>query len=67
MSDLLTPIPTKWVGPIRISGNAVQGEHEVPLATYESPLWPSVGRGARISRMVDACAPIVRNTEPSSR
>ena len=53
MSDLLTPIPTKWVGPIRVSGNAVQGEHEVPLATYESPLWPSVGRGARISRMVE--------------
>ncbi len=45
-----TPIPTKWVGPIRVSGNAVEGEHEVPLATYESPLWPSVGRGARISR-----------------
>ena len=53
MTDLLTPIPTKWVGPIRISGNAVEGEHEVPLATYESPLWPSVGRGARISRMVE--------------
>lgn len=48
-----TPMPTKWVGPIRLSGNAIQGEHEVPLATYESPLWPSVGRGARISRMVE--------------
>jgi hydroxymethylglutaryl-CoA reductase (NADPH) len=53
MSDLQTPIPTKWVGPIRVSGNAVEGEHEVPLATYESPLWPSVGRGARISRMIE--------------
>ncbi len=53
MTDLTTPIPTKWVGPIRVSGNAVEGEHEVPLATYESPLWPSVGRGARISRMVE--------------
>ncbi len=48
-----TPIPTRWVGPIRVSGNAVEGEHEVPLATYESPLWPSVGRGARISRLVE--------------
>ncbi|MGU3409498.1 hydroxymethylglutaryl-CoA reductase [Microbacterium sp. M1A1_1b] len=48
-----TPIPTRWVGPLRVSGNAVQGEHAVPLATYESPLWPSVGRGARISRMVE--------------
>ena len=48
-----TPIPTSWVGPIRISGNAVTDEVAVPLATYESPLWPSVGRGARISRQVD--------------
>ena len=48
-----TPIPTSWVGPIRISGNAVTDEVTVPLATYESPLWPSVGRGARISRQVE--------------
>ncbi|WP_082473715.1 hydroxymethylglutaryl-CoA reductase [Curtobacterium sp. Leaf261] len=47
-----TPIPTRWVGPIRLSGNAVEGELDVPLATYESPLWPSVGRGALISRQV---------------
>ena len=49
----ITEIPTRWVGPIRISGNAADGEFEVPLATYETPLWPSVGRGARISRMVE--------------
>src|SRR5699024_9542047 len=48
-----TEIPTRWVGPIRMSGNAADGEFEVPLATYETPLWPSVGRGARISRMVE--------------
>ena len=48
-----TPIPTSWVGPIRVSGDAVSGEVSVPLATYESPLWPSVGRGARISRQVE--------------
>jgi hydroxymethylglutaryl-CoA reductase (NADPH) len=36
-----------------VSGNAVEGEIEVPLATYETPLWPSVGRGARISRMIE--------------
>ena len=48
-----TPIPTSWVGPIRVSGDAVTGEVSVPLATYESPLWPSVGRGARISRQVE--------------
>lgn len=52
-NDLQTIIPTRWVGPIRMSGNAVTGEFDVPLATYETPLWPSVGRGARISRMVE--------------
>ncbi len=51
MSDEFTSVPLRWVGPLRLSGD-VAGEQEVPLATYESPLWPSVGRGARISRLV---------------
>lgn len=46
-------IPSRWVGPLRISGNAIDDEVEVPLATYESPLWPSVGRGARVSRLIE--------------
>ncbi|MDF2554800.1 MAG: hydroxymethylglutaryl-CoA reductase [Microbacterium sp.] len=46
-----TSIPMRWVGPLRLSGD-VTGEQDVPLATYETPLWPSVGRGARISRLV---------------
>ncbi len=41
----------KWVGPILIKGNAINAELSVPLATYESPLWPSVARGARVSRL----------------
>lgn len=53
-----TEVPTRWVGPLRVSGDAVapNAPHEeisVPLATYETPLWPSVGRGASISREVD--------------
>ncbi|MGB3439873.1 MAG: hypothetical protein WBA97_14090 [Actinophytocola sp.] len=44
-------VPMRWVGPLRITGNVANIETEVPLATYESPLWPSVQRGARISRM----------------
>lgn len=48
----ITPIPTQWVGPILIKGNALDCEEvRVPLATYESPLWPSTGRGAKISRL----------------
>ncbi len=46
-------IPMQFVGPLRVSGNTVQGEFEVPLATYETPLWPSVNRGARISMKCD--------------
>lgn len=49
----VTAIPTSWVGPLRVSGEHVEGELDVPLATYETPLWPSVGRGARISRQVE--------------
>ncbi|GAB0106180.1 hydroxymethylglutaryl-CoA reductase (NADPH) [Nocardia sp. JMUB6875] len=45
-------VPLQWVGPIRITGNVLDDTVEVPLATYESPVWPSVGRGARISRAV---------------
>jgi hydroxymethylglutaryl-CoA reductase (NADPH) len=55
MSDAtaVASVPMQWVGPLRITGNIAAIETEVPLATYESPLWPSVGRGARISMMVE--------------
>lgn len=46
-------VPMRWVGPLRISGNTAACETEVPLATYEAPLWPSVARGARVSMMVE--------------
>lgn len=52
-ADTTAPVPLRWVGPLRISGNVMTGETEVPLATYESPLWPSVRRGARLSTMVE--------------
>jgi hydroxymethylglutaryl-CoA reductase (NADPH) len=55
MSDThaIAGVPLRWVGPLRISGNVATIETTVPLATYESPLWPSVGRGARISMLVE--------------
>ncbi|KQY39419.1 hydroxymethylglutaryl-CoA reductase [Nocardia sp. Root136] len=43
----------QWVGPVRITGNVVDDAVDVPLATYETPLWPSVGRGARISTLAE--------------
>ncbi len=45
------PIPMRWVGPISISGQVLDEKLSVPLATYETPLWPSVGRGARVSTL----------------
>ncbi len=44
-----TPIPTRWVGPVLIKGDLINSEHiELPLATFETPMWPSVNRGARV-------------------
>ena len=48
-----TSVPTRWIGPMRLSGDVVSGDISVPLATYEKPLWPSTARGARISRHCD--------------
>ncbi|MGB3414954.1 MAG: hydroxymethylglutaryl-CoA reductase [Microbacteriaceae bacterium] len=52
-TELFASVPMKWVGPIKISGNVLNESVEVPLATYELPLWPSVGRGAKISTLTD--------------
>ncbi len=41
------------VGPIKISGSVLDEKISVPLATYETPLWHSVGRGARVSTLTD--------------
>jgi hydroxymethylglutaryl-CoA reductase (NADPH) len=46
-------VPMRWVGPLRISGNIATIETQVPLATYETPLWPSVGRGAKLSMLTE--------------
>jgi hydroxymethylglutaryl-CoA reductase (NADPH) len=43
-------IPTRVVGPIKIISDNFTGDIRVPLATFEKPLWFSVGRGARITR-----------------
>ncbi|ANF59097.1 hydroxymethylglutaryl-CoA reductase [Halotalea alkalilenta] len=45
-SEESAAIPMKVVGPVRIKGSEVDGELPLPLATYETPLWPSTHRGA---------------------
>jgi hydroxymethylglutaryl-CoA reductase (NADPH) len=47
------PIPMRWVGPLKITGSTIDEKLSIPLATYETPLWHSVGRGARVSTLTD--------------
>lgn len=49
------------VGPVKLAGPEVEGEFEVPLATYETPLWPSVARGARAMRQAGGIRVAVRD------
>jgi hydroxymethylglutaryl-CoA reductase (NADPH) len=46
-----TMIPTRLIGPIKICGKEIVDKIRVPLATLETPLWPSVSRGAKLSRL----------------
>lgn len=50
-SEVYAPIPMRIVGPIKIIGPVMDEALRVPLATFETPLWPSVNRGATISRL----------------
>lgn len=43
----------KSIGPIKIRGSVLESEVKVPLATFESPLWPSTNRGATVSRLCE--------------
>ncbi len=52
-------IPMKSVGPVRICGPEVDCEVTVPLATYETPLWPSVERGARVTEKAGGIRAVV--------
>ena len=45
----IATIPMQVIGPLRIISQEVDETLYVPLATLESPLWPSTHRGARVS------------------
>jgi hydroxymethylglutaryl-CoA reductase (NADPH) len=49
----------QMVGPVKITGPEVNDEVMIPLATYETPLWASVNRGAKVSRLAGGIAAIV--------
>ncbi len=42
-------IPMRRVGPVLVKHPEAGGNYELPLATYETPLWPSVARGAKVT------------------
>jgi len=46
-NEQIATIPMRFIGPIKIIGPEVDAEVIVPLATYETPLWPSTHRGAK--------------------
>jgi hydroxymethylglutaryl-CoA reductase (NADPH) len=49
--DDVAAVPMRSVGPVRITGPVMDEAVQVPLATFETPLWPSVDRGAKVSML----------------
>jgi len=47
-TEQIATIPMRLVGPVKMSGPEVTGEVLLPLATFETPLWPSTHRGAKV-------------------
>lgn len=52
-SERLAGVPMRWVGPAKLLLENKEELVSFPLATYESPLWPSTERGARVSGHCD--------------
>jgi len=62
MADsLFTQVPLKYVGPITINSPKETYSVKVPLATFESPLWPSVARGARVTAKAGGISTAILN------
>jgi hydroxymethylglutaryl-CoA reductase (NADPH) len=49
MNSQFANVPLEWVGPVRITGPEIDVETELPLATYETPVFATVNRGARVA------------------
>jgi len=56
-----TIVPTRVVGPIKINYHQLSESISVPLATFETPLWASVSRGAKISRLTAGINAVLLN------
>ncbi len=49
MKESFANVPLQWVGPVKITGPEIDVETELPLATYETPVFATVNRGARVA------------------
>ncbi|HSW93767.1 MAG TPA: hydroxymethylglutaryl-CoA reductase [Gammaproteobacteria bacterium] len=47
-SEQIATVPMRLVGPLIFNGPEVNAELMIPLATFETPLWPSTHRGAKV-------------------
>src|SRR5512137_822229 len=52
-------VPMRVVGPVKITGPEVSDEVMIPLATYETPLWASVNRGAKVSMLAGGIKAVI--------
>lgn len=58
-SEQIATIPMRQVGPVKIMGPEVNAEVLIPLATFETPLWPSTHRGAKVCNHAGGITAIV--------
>ena len=59
MNKLFAQIPMEFIGPIKINSQELTGEFNVPMATFETPLWPSCNRGAKVSRLTAGISVVI--------
>jgi len=52
-------VPMQSIGPLKLLGPHIEDEVMVPMATYESPLWPSTNRGAKACRLAGGIKAVV--------
>lgn len=59
LTERTAAIPMRLVGPVKIIGPEVDAEVPLPLATFESPLWPSTHRGAKVCTLAGGINAII--------
>ena len=52
-------IPMRRVGPVHVTGPEIDDKVMVPLATFESPLWPSTQRGAKVCALAGGIQAVI--------